>query len=238
MKNTIKAALLLSFLGANITLSHASEPTNTLLPIDIVAVQTKVNQESEQLLKNTKNFVDEKDTWSNLIRDMAPTVNAIEKATSDFHFAVNEFTEAVSTARIDILVTEDIAKNSTSIEEMENKLSTQLAEFKQQEKDVANNKAVMIGLQKQFSDLKKEFNDFNAGTNGGIAGISAMGLLSTPLGENDMAVSAGIGHYSGAQAVAVGVTKRVNSTTVRAGASYNTGGVQPIIAAAGVGYEF
>lgn len=238
MKNTIKAALLLSVLSANVTLSYASAPSNIPEVVDILAVKSEIYDKSSDFQLKTDTVVDENGEWDPIIQYLLQSKDDVDLVNKTVLEEIDFFERALIIASRNTPNTADIAKNSALIEEMKTKLAPKLNELKQQSKEVANNKAVLIGLQKQFNDFKNEFNEFNAGTNGGIASISSMGMLSTSLNSHDMAVSAGIGHYSGAQAVAVGVTKRINSITVRAGGSYNTGGLQPIVAAAGVGYEF
>lgn len=241
MKNTVKTAIkvafLLSALGGNASISYAQtsapdqvEPSEiTDLSNEIAGTINILKGSNDNFNKLEKEIKSHEKDWDNFDSANFYRKQAAELSLSD---SEKKYKEEV----FDKMAQQNIVINEHN--DLLNNVEKTLFEAEQQQKGIAKNKEILTGLQKQFSDFKNEFKDYKVGTNGGLAGVSAMGMLATPLNEGGTAISAGAGSYGGQSAVAVGLTQRINSTTIRAAASYNTGGIEPIVAAAGVGYEF
>lgn len=102
---------------------------------------------------------------------------------------------------------------------------------------IAHNKEIGMGLKKQFDDFSNDFSAHKQFTDGAIAGAAAMTMLTVPKGIGNTAISAAGSYYNGQSGVALGVTHRISSVTIRTGATYNTGSKEPSISAA-IGYDF
>lgn len=253
MNNTInmpvKFALLLSLLGSNISLSYAS---TTSLPTydEIVKDFDKIKAEKKKAFDEADAIVEKYKKYNSDTRERLEKETNLNQITKDL---LSDITAEKETMLNDnenrvASIENDADNNQKQFNINNKKLIDTKANFESiynagnstindNSKSIANNKEIINGLQKQFTTLKNEFEEYKTATNGAIAGVAAMGMLTTPQGIGHTAISAGAGYYGGESAIAVGVTHNIDALTIRAGASYSTGSSQPVLGA-GVGYEF
>ena len=93
-------------------------------------------------------------------------------------------------------------------------------------------------LQQQFKDFTSEFEAEKKRTNAALAGVTALSMLPQPYSAGRANIAAGVGHYHGETALAIGVGYAVDENlTFRGGISYTKNMKRPAIGAA-VGYTF
>lgn len=245
VKMSVKCALLLSLLGTNISLSYAA-PTYD----DVLKQFETLKAEKDKSFNDASLAKERFDKYNSDTTVDLQTQTDLNQKTKDLVNAVIAEIDTTSNdnkAKLED-IKNDIVNHKTQLDKNNTKLIDTKVQFESiynatnsninaNSKGIANNKEMVNGLQKQFSNLKNEFADYKTATNGAIAGVAAMGMLTTPQGIGHTAISAGAGYYGGETAIAVGVTHNIDALTIRAGASYSTGSSQPVLGA-GVGYEF
>lgn len=237
MKNivnpAVKFALLFSVLSANITVSYAD------------AEKDKFEKIKSESAKISKDGLDNKVIFDKFIdqakKDLASNqdeLTALEKIGADVLGSAGHMQADFAD------IQKQVEKNQPNLNKSINETSTLvnvydplLSGHEKNRNAFAKNNEIVKGLQKQFNNIKDEFKDYKKATNGAIAGVAAMGMLTAPQGIGHTAVSAGAGYYGSQSAIAVGVTHQIDALTIRAGASYSTGSKQPVLGA-GIGYEF
>lgn len=228
MKNTFTIGFLtMSFFSgisyADDTPMQKLEETNNQLKAQVTANQLAHDTQKEALKE-----LNDKITR---IKPVESSFKGYQDRIDDIHAKVDKFHEQndENGKRLDSIL--------SRTEEANKKVVNYSKNLQNNASDIAHNNDIAMGLKTQFDDFTTDFDAHKKATNGAIAGVAAMSMLTVPKGIGNTALSAGTGYYNGQSAFALGITHRINAVTLRAGATYNTGSKEPSVNAT-IGYDF
>lgn len=232
MKNTFKIGLLTLSLMSGMSYAQQATPEDFDFYLD--RLKTELNDFNANIEKVNNDIDGQQNRKETLVSTLVDKRKVIQRDVDFVKDSINKSTENIDNLEKDVTTNKSMMKlNDKRMDAIANHQSN----ASDLSSSIKHNKEIGMGLKKQFDDFVDDFDAHKQITDGAIAGAAAMTMLTVPKGIGNTALSVAGSYYNGQSGVALGVTHRLNSVTLRAGATYNTGSKEPSVNAT-IGYDF
>lgn len=189
----------------------------------------------KQVTTNKKDIADLKNqngVLNNAVANAQDTANTASDKADKAQSAADKAAVGVNNVKNDVkVVSRDVANNSIRIQRNEERIDGAYAGIYDNRKNIeANHRAInentkaIQQLNRNFNDLRDKVERNNKDMKRGVAGAAALAGMPQVGQYEDFMVSAGVGHYKGETAVAVGASGRINSNVVvKGGVAFTSG---------------
>ena len=189
----------------------------------------------KQVTTNKKDIADLKNqngVLNNAVANAQDTANTASAKADKAQNTADKAVAGVNNVKNDVkVVSRDVANNSIRIQRNEERIDGAYAGIYDNRKNIETNRQAINKNTKAIQQLNRNFNDLrdkvernNKDMKRGVAGAAALAGMPQVGQYEDFMVSAGVGHYKGETAVAVGASGRINSNVVvKSGVAFTSG---------------
>lgn len=201
----------------------------------IDAVKEDLANTDKQVIKNKDDIADLKNkngVLNNAVANAQDTANTANAKADKAQNTADKAAAGVDNVKNDVkVVSRDVANNSIRIQRNEERIDGAYAGIYDNHKNIEANRQAINKNTKAIQQLNRNFNDLrdkvernNKDMKRGVAGAAALAGMPQVGQYEDFMVSAGVGHYKGETAVAVGASGRINSNVVvKSGVAFTSG---------------
>lgn len=201
----------------------------------IDAVKDNLANTDKQVIKNKNDIADLKNqngVLNNAVANAQDTANTASDKADKAQNTADKAAAGVNNVKNDVkVVSRDVANNSIRIQRNEERIDGAYAGIYDNRKNIEANRQAINKNTKAIQQLNRNFNDLrdkvernNKDMKRGVAGAAALAGMPQVGQYEDFMVSAGVGHYKGETAVAVGASGRINSNVVvKSGVAFTSG---------------
>lgn len=201
----------------------------------IDAVKEDLANTDKQVIKNKNDIADLKNqngVLNNAVANAQDTANTASAKADKAQDTADKAAAGVNNVKNDVkVVSRDVASNSIRIQRNEERIDGAYAGIYDNRKNIeANRQAInkntkaIQQLNRNFDDLRDKVERNNKDMKRGVAGAAALAGMPQVGQYEDFMVSAGVGHYKGETAVAVGASGRINNNVVvKGGVAFTSG---------------
>lgn len=189
----------------------------------------------KQVTTNKKDIADLKNqngVLNNAVANTQGTANTASTKADKAQSTADKAVAGVNSVKNDVkVVSRDVTNNSIRIQRNEERIDGAYAGIYDNRQNIAANRQAINKNTKAIQQLNRNFNDLwdkvernNKDMKRGVAGAAALAGMPQVGQYEDFMVSAGVGHYKGETAVAVGASGRINSNVVvKGGVAFTSG---------------
>lgn len=201
----------------------------------IDAVKDNLVNTDKQVIKNKNDIAGLKNqngVLNNAVANAQDTANTASDKADKAQNTADKAAASVNSVKNDVkVVSRDVANNSIRIQRNEERIDGAYAGIYDNRKNIEANRQAINKNTKAIQQLNRNFNDLrdkvernNKDMKRGVAGAAALAGMPQVGQYEDFMVSAGVGHYKGETAVAVGASGRINSNVVvKSGVAFTSG---------------
>lgn len=197
--------------------------------------RNQIDAVKENLADTNKHVADNKASIDQLRKNdqsLADNISAVDRDVKEVKQQANNNKQDIQKVKNDVkVVSRDVANNSIRIQRNEERIDGAYAGIYDNRKNIEANRQATNKNTKAIQQLNRNFNDLrdkvernNKDMKRGVAGAAALAGMPQVGQYEDFMVSAGVGHYKGETAVAVGASGRINSNVVvKGGVAFTSG---------------